>query len=363
MSSGSAFTERRVAKTRRVRSSSSSSSAAQTRKRRPSAKKTVQMVKDYIPRDQESDIPISSYQPLSLPQTEPGNHNQETHYKVTQSETDDTFIATVYRHKNGYSEITLGGSGLTTNSCVNIIIHNVYINNKQYIVEAIFNVDYNERCNIDKNLKSALILARVAISFAFTYFRIDKFILKDNSRFHCKTSHDDYEFSLAGRDLLKYGKTWYQRHLNAHIFHPETLENIQQYLRFVETKPSWDVFSQTKDPERLKPIWKKSTSYKELVLTLLDTVRRIYPDTAVTEQTNKNCDLLYPWFKNVTLDYLHDLAFVDNFILRDGFQFVEGLKVEFIPENEVGLIQGGGRRGNGYDGWNRGGFWFTERIR
>jgi hypothetical protein len=33
----------------------------------PSPKKTVQLTKDYIPRDQETEIPISSYQPLSLP--------------------------------------------------------------------------------------------------------------------------------------------------------------------------------------------------------------------------------------------------------------------------------------------------------
>lgn len=341
MSSGSVFADRseqRVSKSRRFRLSSS---PAQTRKRRPPVKKTITISSRYTPKDHESDIPISSYQPLSLP-NDTGIPNQETHYKVGQSETDDTFIATVYRHKNGYSEITLGGN-LTLDSCVNIIIHNVYISDKQYLVEAIFNVDYNERCNIDKNLKSALILARVAISFAFTYFRIDKFILKDNSRFHCKTSHEDYEFSLAGRDLLKYGQTWYQRHLNAHIFHPQTLEHIKQYLRFVETKPSWDVFSQTKDTERLKPIWEKSKTYKELVLTLLDNVQRIYPESVITEQTNQNCDLLYPWFKHITLDYLQELAFVDNFILRDGFPFVKGMTVSFMHTSRPFQMDGGGR--------------------
>ncbi|MBM3939177.1 MAG: hypothetical protein FJ333_11075 [Sphingomonadales bacterium] len=365
MSSDSAFAERseqRVAKSRRFRLSSST---AQTRKRRPPVKKTVQLAKDYIPRDQETEIPTSSYQPLSLP-NEPRIQNPTIQYKLTQTETDDTFIATIYKYDDTRLEITVGGS-VDMPDCVKINIRKINITNTQTITEANFIVDYNERCNIEKNLKSAVILARIAVSFAFTYFRIDKFILHDQSKFHCKTSaRSDYRFHLYGRELLKYGKTWYQRHLNAHIYHPRTLEDIQRYLAFVNTKPCWNVFSQTTHAERLKPYWESSKSYKELVLTLLDEIYRVNPDSKVDEHTNINCHLLYPWFNQVTSHFLQDLPETDNFILRDGFPFVKGLKVEFIPENEVrydGLTQGGGRRGNGYDGWYDKGFWFTERIR
>jgi hypothetical protein len=366
MSSGLAFAERsdrRIAKTRRFRSSSSS--ATQTRKRRSPVKKTIQLANDYIPKDQETDIPISSYQPLSLP-NEPGFQNPTIQYKLTQTETDDTFIATIYKYDDTRLEITVGGS-VDMPDCVKINIRKINITNTRTIMEANFIVDYNERCNIEKNLKSAVILARIAISFAFTYFRIDKFILHDQSKFHCKTSaRSDYRFHLYGRELLKYGKTWYQRHLNAHIYHPRTLEDIQRYLAFVNTKPCWNVFSQTTHAERLKPYWESSKSYKELVLTLLDEIYRVNPDSKLDQHTNINCHLLYPWFNQVTSHFLQDLPETDNFILRDGFPFVNGLKVEFIPDNEVirdGLIQGGSRRGNGYDGWNDKGFWFTERIR
>ena len=251
-------------------------------------------------------------------------------------------------------------------SCVTININSNDISDTQTIVEATFNVDYNERCNTSNNLKSALILARVAVSFAFTYFKIDKFILKDHSIFHCKTyTRSDYRFHLYGRELLKYGKTWYQRNLNAHIYHPRTLENIQRYIRFVEMKPSWNVFSQTNHSERLKPIWEKSKSYKELVLTLLEGIQRVYPKSSenavIDELTNINCHLLYPWFNQVTNHFLRDLPEVDNFILRDGFPFVNGLNVEFIPDNEYEetipsrLQQSGGAGDAAY--------WFTERIR
>lgn len=353
MSSGLAFAEqsdRRIAKTRRVRSSSS---ATQTRKRRSPVKKTIQLANDYIPKDQETEIPISSYQPLSLP-NEPGFQNPTIQYKLTQTETDDTFIATIYKYDDTRLEITVGGS-VDMPDCVKI-----NITNTRTITEANFIVDYNERCNIEKNLKSAVILARVAISFAFTYFRIDKFILHDQSKFHCKTSaRSDYRFHLYGRELLKYGKTWYQRNLNAHIYHPQTLKDIQRYLSFVNTKPSWNIFSHYTIAERLKPYWDNSKSYKELVLTLLESVHRVNPDSKVDEHTNINCHLLYPWFNQLTSHFLRDLPEVDNFILRDSFPFIDGLKVEVIPENEYNAmttrLQRGGAGGAAA-------FWFTERI-
>jgi len=351
-----------MTKTKRFRLTSRS----QTRKRSKQSqmKKTIVFSSHYIPKDQESEIPISSYQPLPLP-NDTGIRNPTIQYKISQSETDDTFIATIYRYDETKLEISVGGNHRLP-SCVTININSINISDTQTIVEATFNVDYNERCNTSNNLKSALILARVAVTFAFTYFKIDKFILKDHSIFHCKTySRSDYRFHLYGRELLKYGKTWYQRNLNAHIYHPRTLENIQRYVRFVEMKPSWNVFSQTNDSERLKPIWEKSKSYKELVLTLLEGIQRVHHNSfdnkVVDELTNINCHLLYPWFNQVTNHFLRDLPEVDNFILRDGFPFVKGLNVEFIPDNEYEetipsrLQQSGGAGDAAY--------WFTERIR
>ena len=354
----SILSERFMAKTRRVRPSSL---PAQTHKIRPPVKKTVQVLKDYTPKDQESEIPISSYQPQILPSNEPGIHNPQSQYKLTQSETNDAFIVTVYRYDETRQEITVGGS-VDMPDCVKINIRCIPISNTRTITEANFIVDYNERCNTDNNLKSAVILARVAISFAFTYFRIDKFILHDQSKFHCKTSaRSDYRFHLYGRELLKYGKTWYQRNLNAHIYHPQTLKDIQRYLSFVNTKPPWNIFSRYTIAERLKPYWDNSKSYKELVLTLLDSVHRVNPDSKVYEHTNINCHLLYPWFNELTSHFLRDLPEVDNFILRDSFPFIQGLKVEVIPENEYNamttrLQQRGGAGGAAA-------FWFTERIR
>ena len=353
---------------RRRRQHSITTTRHQTRKRdramkpspSPSPKKTVQLTKDYIPRDQETEIPISSYQPLSLPLAVAGGlsyvgNRDIIYYKLSQSETKDTFIVKVKTSGIHGIEILVGGSRHSVpKECVKIYIYTTEISDTQTISEAQLFVDYNERCNIAKNLKSALILARVAISFVFTYYKIDKFILRDQSVFHCKTSTVDYEFSLAGRELLKYGKTWYQRNLNAHIYHPRTIYNIQRYLSFVNTKPPWSTFSHYGIAERLKPYWDKSTSYKELVLTLLDNIQRVYPDTIVDKHTNENCHLLYPWFNNITSQYLQNFPVIDNFILRDGFPFIEGL---VISENEPVSSQQLLHMGGGTEP----GLWFTER--
>lgn len=383
MPSGRGLAERRHTKSRRR--SRETPNRSQTRKREherattPSpphlTKKTFTVANDYVLRDQETEVPISSYQPLQLPVLPPATagglskasisngKGQSICYKLLQTETKDTFIAKIERYGVNNIEIAVGGSIRSLpKECVKINISTVRINDTETIVEAVFIVDYNERCNTEKNLKGALILARVAISFAYTYFRIDKFILRDQSKFHCKTSDYDYKFSLPGRELLKYGKTWYQRNLNAHIYHPQTLRDIQRYIAFVNTKPPWSAFSHYLIAERLKPIWNKSANYKELVLNILRDIQRINPNANVDEDTKINCHLLYPWFNTITFEYLQDFPEVDNFILRESFPFVEGLKVEILPKDDYESVQSL-QMGGGRVGWNSHGHWFTERIR
>jgi hypothetical protein len=326
----------------------------------------IHLHRDYIPEGQRIDVTVSLYEPRILPLVE-NMFDKPMYYKVTQLETNDTFIVKVKSIATGGTEIRVCGSILSLpDECVKINIYNIRASDTERLVEAVFIMDYKERCNNENNLTGAVMLARVAISFAYTYFKIDIFTLRDQSEFNCKTSHHNYRFHLAGRELLQHGKTWYQRHLNACILYPWILRKITEYIAFVNTKPPWSLLEpmleQTNNTERLKPIWDKSATYKEFVLTLLDENERL---SKVDDDTNQNCHILHPWFNNITSQYLQNFPVTDNFILRDGFPFVKGLKVEFIPENEVrhdGLIQGGGR-GNGYDGWNDGGFWFTERIR
>jgi len=298
--------------------------------------KRVVIKTNYRPEDDERYIPIPSYTPKLLPEYSPDKY-ECFYYRIRQTETKDTFIATVRKRGISDIEIIVGGSVKSLpKECVKIVIQN---HREIDMVDAIFLVDYRQRCNEANDLKSAIILARVAVSFAYTYFRIDKFILKDHSMFYCYTPERRYEFSLAGRYLLKYGKTWYQHNLNARIYHPLTLEGIQKYLSFVETKPEFTTFIMTSDGlddtnrERLKLIWMKARNYREMVLHILDEIHRLDNTSRVSENDeniNRNCKLLFPWFNRISDEYLHELLYADNFIMRDGFSFVDGLEVEYL---------------------------------
>lgn len=317
-------------KTRKKRQSPSRTTATATATATPETKQVV-INANYTPVNDERYIPIPSYTPAILPQYAPDSYDC-FYYRIWQTESNDTFIATVRTRGIGDTEIIVGGSVKSLpKECVKIIIQKDRDAGND-IVEAIFLVDYRQHCNEANDLKSAIILARVAISFAYTYFRIDKFVLKDHSMFYCYTPTRTYEYSLAGRYLLKYGETWYQRNLNARIYHPRTLESIKKYLEFIETKPDFEIFQTTAPTqERLKQIWANTLNYREMVLEILDEIQRTTDtDTDLDPDTNQNCHLLYPWFNRISGEYLHDLLYADNFILRDGFLFIEGLTVEYL---------------------------------
>ena len=327
----------RYSKTRKKRQSPSRTIATATTAATATPEtKQVVINANYTPVNDERYIPIPSYTPAILPQYTPGNYDC-FYYRIRQTEFNDTFIATVRTRGIGDTEIIVGGSVKSLpKECVKIIIQKDRDAGND-IVEAIFLVDYRQHCNEANDLKSAIILARVAISFAYTYFRIDKFVLKDHSMFYCYTPTRTYEYSLAGRYLLKYGETWYQRNLNARIYHPRTLESIKKYLDFIETKPDFGIFQTTAPTpmpsDQLKQIWANTPNYREMVLKILDEIQRTTDtdlDPDLDPDTNQNCHLLYPWFNRISGEYLHDLLYADNFILRDGFLFIEGLTVEYL---------------------------------
>ena len=327
----------RYSKTRKKRQSPSRTIATATTAATATPEtKQVVINANYTPVNDERYIPIPSYTPAILPQYTPETYDC-FYYRIRQTESNDTFIATVRTRGIGDTEIIVGGSVKSLpKECVKIIIQKDGDAGND-IVEAIFLVDYRQHCNEANDLKSAIILARVAISFAYTYFRIDKFVLKDHSMFYCYTPTRTYEYSLAGRYLLKYGETWYQRNLNARIYHPRTLESIKKYLDFIETKPDFGIFQTTAPTpmpsDQLKQIWANTPNYREMVLKILDEIQRTTDtdtDPDLDPDTNQNCHLLYPWFNRISGEYLHDLLYADNFILRDGFLFIEGLTVEYL---------------------------------
>lgn len=292
--------------------------------------------RSFLMTDWEKEIPVYKYTPKKLPTPET-NVSDLTNFILTQEETRDEFIVCV-RTKPFRIELSVGGREFQ--DCITISILDVERNGPNSKIEAFLNVEYNERCNITNDLtrgEGTIILMRTAISFAFTYFKIDKFILKDISNFVCLP---DQHISLPALYLLKHGQSWYQKHIHSRIFHELTLTNIENYKAFVMKKHDWDYLFQTyispnlitnesQSREQivafLHEAWSRTNNYREFILDVIS--------------VDSQCSYLLDWFNEIFDDQVDKFIYkkADNYVLYNEFPFVKGLKVTYdaITDEEV----------------------------
>ena len=329
-----------------------------SKRKNPSHKKTTKVINigsGYVPcENMEPDIPFNIYipDPLPVPKHIANATNIIQYYTLAQTETNDEFIASVKHKPTGY-EILVGGKEM--HGCIIITIQKVEWFNPNSLTEATINVKYHEDCNITHDLLrgvGTITLMRTAISFAFMHFKIDKFKLKDMSRFTC---FGIYEISLPALYILKYGQSWYQKHLGARIYHARLQSNLDEYKRFVATKPDWDYLyssyilpelqlyeelSDNKQDTRkhiqetrgfLYDSWKRTGSYRDFILDII--------------ADDKRCSYLMNWFSRLFHDIVNQGLYdnVENFLLYDEFPFIGGLSVSHIKttyrkETETGII-------------------------
>jgi hypothetical protein len=308
---------------------------------------------------------------LPIPEEKYNSNNKsremlgEIHYfTLTQDETDDEFTASVKTARNGF-ELMVCGKEL--NGCIIINLTNIDYPDPDSMVEAYLNVTYRENKNIVNDLSkgvATITLMRTAISFAFSYFKIDDLVLNDLSTFICSpiiTVADDVvsnikypnncEFSLPAFYILKYGKSWYQKHLNARIFNRELNKKLAKYKEFVSVKQDWDYLYNTyilpalqmynkyldcldKDEDeeheeaktkaiehirsKLYNSWSKTDTYRDFILDVISDDNQYY--------------YLIGWFDKIFNDIVHGGYYedVDNVVLYEEFPFIEGLDVSYI---------------------------------
>jgi hypothetical protein len=310
------------------------------RKRGETIKKVTIKKKYQIVNDSESNIPLNKYSPELLPIPDNyriDNIKQKHYFELSQTESADEFHASVRPRRDG-AEILVGGE--KTRGCIIIHISKVDLSNPNSIVEAFLNVKYNEHCNVTNDLAKGIgtiILMRTAMSFAFTYFKIDKFILKDVSKFACDTQY----ISLPALYILKYGKSWYQKHINARTYNEQLHRNIEKYKLFVDSKPDWDYLYNTFilpdvqscdkcDEEmilRALPLlhdtWKRTDNYRDFILDIIS--------------KDEQCVYLMGWFDDIFHDIVDEVFYgqVDNFLLYNEFPFIKGLNVEYMKTTRV----------------------------
>jgi len=137
---------------------------------------------------------------LPIPEEKYNSNNKsremlgEIHYfSLTQDETDDEFTASVKTARNGF-EIMVCGKEL--HGCIIINLINIDYPDPDSMVEAYLNVKYSDNRNIIHDLSKGIgtiTLMRTAISFAFSYFKVDDFVLNDISTIICSPMIPDDE--------------------------------------------------------------------------------------------------------------------------------------------------------------------------
>ena len=306
---------------------------------------------------------MASFKPKELPiPEEKYNSNSksremlgEIHYfTLTQDETDHEFTASVKALRNGF-ELLVGGKEL--NGCVIINIINLDYPDPDSMIEAFLNVRYTENRNITNDLSKGIetiTLVRTAISFVFSYFKIHDFILKDMSTFICseiitvegEDVNNTYEISLPALYILKYGHSWFQKHVNSRFYNRQLQSSVAKYKQFCSCKHEWNYLYNTYIlPEFRK--YKTILEYRgEETTTILKKIQYI-KSTLYNSWSNTNCyqdfilDVirddsqcyyLMNWFNNIYYEFVNGGFYeaVDNVILYEEFEFIQGLDVSYI---------------------------------
>jgi hypothetical protein len=317
---------------------------------------------------------INNSKPKALPIPEDKHNTNKTgellgeihYFTLTQEETDDEFTASVKTLRNGF-ELHVGGKELHGCLIINIIC--VDFPDLDSMVEAFLNVTYSENRNIINDLSKGIgtiTLMRTAISFAFTYFKIDDFVLKDISTFICSPKpailspiitvedghvvsiqpSNTYEISLPALYILKYGHSWFQKHVNSRFYNKKLRINIAKYKQFCADKHDWNYLYNTyilpefrahkmtlegsckdkttilKEIQHIKSVlynsWSKTNCYRDFILDV------------ITE--DNQCYYLMGWVDKIFHEIVNGGFYevVDNVILHEEFQIIQGLNVSYI---------------------------------
>jgi hypothetical protein len=163
-------------------------------------------------------------------------------------------------------------------------------------------VSYDKRCNVNGDMTrggATIDMIRAALVLTFRNFpRLQKIMLLDQSRIECGSD----ELYLPPLMLAVYGKTWYERNINATMEDQDIKIGIQRYIDNVSQPLSqftafWDniigyIHPNTRYSVRngLASIWNDHTSLKSLLTYL--------------KKDKSNCSLyiewLYPYFMSIS---------------------------------------------------------------
>ena len=165
-------------------------------------------------------------------------------------------------------------------------------------------VNYDQRCNIDGNMRNGsgtISMINAAIKFIFDYFpNIQEIQLKDHSIVICNTDKNkNIDIFLPHIQIIQYGKTWYERKINARLRNIKNYKYIDNFVNHITTKPDWNILWEfIKDEINVSDIieyntliyniWKNTNNFREMIIYMLK---------------HKQCYLFVDWLDNYFIKY------------------------------------------------------------
>lgn len=159
---------------------------------------------------------------------------KERSYKIEDPQQPrNVYIGVIIQRSSRVHDVFVGGQ---RKGCVQIIISK----RGKHTIEGTLLIEYDRRCNIEGTLErgtGTIHLLRTAIAFAYQmYPNLQEIHLLDHSYIQCHGKR----MYLAPQQLTMYGKTWYERHINAVLEKVADQKRLNDYRHHILTKPDWE---------------------------------------------------------------------------------------------------------------------------
>jgi len=160
-------------------------------------------------------------------------------------------------------------------------------------------VGYDQRCNTSGDMPrgtGTVSMIKAAILFVFDRFpEIHIILLQDHSNVDCNGT----EIYLPHTQIIQYGKTWYERKINARLRNEKKYKYIESFITHISQKPKWEVLwnfikaeihkeHETSFHKAIHEIWTNTDNFQEMIVYMLK---------------NKQCHLFAEWLDQYFIIY------------------------------------------------------------
>lgn len=183
-------------------------------------------------------------------------------------------------------------------------------------------VEYNESCIKDGILEERGGIIKLVKAALWTIIQlipsIEYITLKDDSHIYCEKGSKLYKLNLAYDYILKYNKTWYEKHFNAIIYNKDNYNAYKKSLNMLDASLNNIEFIVDKIPylEKYREIYNISLSPRDFINNL----RKVYSKTYCFEvgawltSYMELLDIKYYW--DMWCIYKNTIKKPDNFTIN-----------------------------------------------